>query len=306
MLPALPVLLTVVVSAATSLEPPVDPSIESSSRPSSEAPLSKAVPLKTELHDLRHDFWVDGAVTATATGGWLLSEFAFKRQLAPALCRWCDRRGEIDTLNGFDAWGRQARWVDPTPAGRASDVTGMALVPLTVLGTEAFLAFRQDAASALPTDLLLILESAALASVFNQTVKFMVGRERPFVHARALTGASQPPDPDDNVSFFSGHASWAFVMTVAAGTVAELRGYEGRGWIWALGLPLSLATGYLRMAADKHYLSDVLIGALSGSLFGVLVPLVIHGRTGHEATSQGDFEARLTATPGGLALVGTF
>ncbi|MDB4987793.1 MAG: hypothetical protein JWN04_2971, partial [Myxococcaceae bacterium] len=42
--------------------------------------------------------------------------------------------------------------------------------------------------------------------------------------------------------------------------------------IWALGVPLAALTGYLRLAADKHYFTDVLTGALVGSAVGFLVP----------------------------------
>ena len=38
--------------------------------------------------------------------------------------------------------------------------------------------------------------------------------------------------------------------------------------IWISALGLASATGYLRMAADKHYFSDVLTGAVVGSLVG--------------------------------------
>ena len=37
-------------------------------------------------------------------------------------------------------------------------------------------------------------------------------------------------------------------------------------WISALGL--ASATGYFRIAADKHYFSDVFVGAIVGSLIG--------------------------------------
>ena len=37
-------------------------------------------------------------------------------------------------------------------------------------------------------------------------------------------------------------------------------------WISALGLASS--TGYFRIAADKHYFSDVFVGAIVGSLVG--------------------------------------
>jgi len=288
MLPALPVLLAVTLSTAPT--PPV---------------LSE-LPKPEGIYELKHDFWGDGAVTAVAGTGWLLSEVAFKRQFAPTECRWCEQTGSTDTLNGFDAWGRGMRWENTATAAKLSDLTGMVLMPLTMVGGEAYLALKNRAASELPTDYLIILESTALAGLFNQAVKFAVARERPYAHFAALAGTSMTASPDDNVSFFSGHTNLAFVLTVATGTVAELRGYEGRWVIWAVGLPLSVATAYLRVAADKHYLTDVLVGALSGSAFGFLVPTVFHGRGAWKPISRSDFEAQLTAGPGGLAVVGKF
>ena len=38
--------------------------------------------------------------------------------------------------------------------------------------------------------------------------------------------------------------------------------------IWISALGLASATGYFRIAADKHYFSDVFVGAIVGSLIG--------------------------------------
>ena len=63
---------------------------------------------------------------------------------------------------------------------------------------------------------------------------------------------------------------------------------------WAAGLPLAALTGYLRIAADRHYLSDVLVGAGAGTLFGTLVPRLLHS-PGAAATPQQRGPARLPA-----------
>ncbi len=66
-------------------------------------------------------------------------------------------------------------------------------------------------------------------------------------------------------------------LSKASGTPrASLRGYRGAPYVWALGVPLALLSGYLRIAADRHYTSDVLLGAALGSLFGGLVPWLLH------------------------------
>jgi membrane-associated phospholipid phosphatase len=62
------------------------------------------------------------------------------------------------------------------------------------------------------------------------------------------------PDGSDQLSFYSEHT--AFAASALGGPRL------------ALVLPLTLSTGYLRIAADKHYLTDTLVGALVGGLVG--------------------------------------
>jgi membrane-associated phospholipid phosphatase len=68
-------------------------------------------------------------------------------------------------------------------------------------------------------------------------------------------------------------------MAVSSGTIASLRGYRGAPWVWGSGLLLASTIGYLRIAADKHYLSDVLVGASVGSLVGFAVPFFFHRKS---------------------------
>jgi membrane-associated phospholipid phosphatase len=273
-------------------------------------PVESEMPKQKGVYLLKHNGWLDGSLTVAGAGAWVLSETVFKHSLAPQVCQWCDRAPDgVDTLNSLDAWGRGARWSleGQRTADTLSTVSGLVLMPVAALGLDALLATRMGAVSEVPVDSLIIVESMVAASVITQTVKFVAGRERPFVHVLPPEQKSLTEKPDDNnVSFFSGHTEVAFALTVAAGTVAELRGYEGRWIIWAVGLPLSVLTGYLRMGADKHYLTDVLTGALAGSVVGFAVPVVFHGREGWKPTEPGGFEARLTAGPGGLAVVGRF
>lgn len=77
---------------------------------------------------------------------------------------------------------------------------------------------------------------AATYAVSN-VVKRLVGRER--------------PDGSNNHSFPSGH-TWLAAMN--------------SGWRVEFGVPLTVGVGYLRMAAGKHYLTDVLVGAGAGVL----------------------------------------
>lgn len=71
-------------------------------------------------------------------------------------------------------------------------------------------------------------------------------------------GIETRPDSADNASFPSGHTAEAFVS-------AEFLRLEYRGRIhWsvlALGYGVGVGTAYLRMAHNKHWLSDVVAGA---------------------------------------------
>ena len=48
--------------------------------------------------------------------------------------------------------------------------------------------------------------------------------------------------------------------------------------IWASTLSLATVTGYLRIAADKHYFTDVLVGAIIGSTVGHIAFEKLHRR----------------------------
>jgi membrane-associated phospholipid phosphatase len=57
--------------------------------------------------------------------------------------------------------------------------------------------------------------------------------------------------------------------------VAHLRGYRSEPLVWLVGLTSASATGYLRIAADRHYLTDVIGGAVLGAAAGLTVPLLM-------------------------------
>jgi membrane-associated phospholipid phosphatase len=128
-------------------------------------------------------------------------------------------------------------------------------------------------------DAVILVETVAVQAALNQLVKFAVGRERPFVHILPAGEKRLTPAPsDNNLSFYSGHSSLAFSLAVGAGTIAHLRGYRSEPVIWAVGLPLAAGAAYLRMAADKHYATDVIVGSIVGAALGVAVPSLFHGR----------------------------
>ncbi|MCY1034371.1 phosphatase PAP2 family protein [Corallococcus sp. BB11-1] len=277
------------------------------------APLSRTSaqePASDTPHALRFNWTRDGILTGAAGALWISSETVFKDDLAPARCRWCDRAPDgTDTLNRLDRWGRGIAGSSAESRKRAdtwSNIIGFAGLPLGLLGAQ-YVAGHATGASGeyFAQDATIMIETAVLASVANQAVKFAVGRERPFVHVLSDADKGLTAHPtDNNLSFYSGHTNLAFSLAVSAGTVAALRGYKHQALVWGVGLPLAASVGLLRMGADKHYLSDVLTGAVIGSAFGVAVPLLLHGRT-HDAPSASGRASSLSLNPSfGRQMVG--
>ncbi len=220
--------------------------------------------------ELRYDLALDLSVTAVAGGAWIGSEL-LQAQIAPSSCRWCD-------VDGLDSAVRDAaRWSNTSAADTASGVTGFVVAPLFAFGADALAAVHDGRGSRVGVDALTIAEATVLAMDVNQAVKLAVARERPFVHALSAAAKASTSQPsENNLSFFSGHTTEAFALATAAGTVATLRGYTWAPLVWAVGMPVAAATGYLRIAADKHYLTDVLTGAIVGGAFGFGVPFLFH------------------------------
>lgn len=262
-------------------------------------------------HALHVDWTRDGVIVGAGAVLWLGSELVLKTQLAPSTCRVCERAADGTSLvNPVDQWGRGM--ADPSAEGRArasrwSDVTLAVTAPVSVLGPWLLGSSSGAPAAYLAEDALIITQALVFSAVLNQGVKFAVGRERPFVHVLPEEQKLLTNHPEDNnLSFYSGHASSTFALAVAAGTVAELRGYPNRGWVWGVGLPLAASTALLRMAADKHYVSDVVVGALVGSAFGVAVPLLLHGRQAPAGSSAATLRVSPGPGVGGLMISGQF
>lgn len=231
---------------------------------------------------LRVNRAVDVPVAVGGVVTWLGSE-ALKPSLAAEPCRWC-------ASNAFDEDVRsRLKWDDIDAGDRASNVTAFLLAPLAAIGMDALSAAHDGRRANVQDDVLVIVEATVLAANLNQIVKFTVGRERPFVHAMTDEEKSRTRHPsDNNTSFYSGHTNLAFVLAVSSGTVATMREYRWAPWVWVVGLGLAGTTGFLRIAGDRHYASDVLTGAAVASVIGYAIPRYLHDdATSSAVTIQG-------------------
>jgi membrane-associated phospholipid phosphatase len=103
----------------------------------------------------------------------------------------------------------------------------------------------------------------------------VTNRTRPF----AYNGSRDIPfevrsEVEARRAFPSGHTSNAFGAAVFLSSVyAKLYpGSSATPWIWAGSLTLASATGYMRYRGGKHFPSDIISGAILGSLIGWGVP----------------------------------
>ncbi len=95
-----------------------------------------------------------------------------------------------------------------------------------------------------------LIEAQIIRAVMTKLIKVSVGRERP-----------NGRDDRFSSSFPSGHASGTFAL---ASTVDYMYGHK-------IGIPLYLFaafSSYSRLSEDKHFLSDVLFGAVLGTVIG--------------------------------------
>jgi membrane-associated phospholipid phosphatase len=245
------------------------------------ARVSVAPPVRAQAAgELRVSLPVDLSITAGATAVWIASD-AFKSDLAPLACRWCG-------ANGLDTAVRdQLRWT--TNAGVAvtlSNGGAYVVAPLVSAGILAVSAAQHGGARQMGVDLLITAQAVALAADLNQLVKYTVGRQRPYAHAGVPNPDTRQGADDANLSFYSAHTSVTFSLAFAAGTVARLRGYRWAPVIFIAGASIGALTAYLRIAADQHYLTDVVAGASIGSAVGIAVPYFFHRpRSGAGATA---------------------
>jgi membrane-associated phospholipid phosphatase len=238
---------------------------------------------------------------------WWITSDLLKTALVPEKCRWCYRAEDgTDLLNPYDGWMRSTVvWKNTAAADTASTIVVFFVEPGVTMGLTALSAAYDQALGGFPLDALLIAEATILAGDVNQLAKFAFARERPFVHflPRAPIGIREltASPSDDNLSFFSGHTTLGFALATSAGMISTLRGYRLAPLVWGTGLTTAVTVGYLRIAADMHYFSDVMTAAVVGSVIGIGVPLLFHSPVSSDAST-----ASATGQPLELAVPGAF
>ena len=162
------------------------------------------------------------------------------------------------------------RWENVETAAIFSDILLYSLVfgaiaspPLSDLSVE----------TPLPEASMVATEALSTTWMLSQIFNHLVERERPDSYFDL--------GDESYDAFFSGHTSVSF----AAVTQLTLFSYElewfndeTRWLVPTVGYSLAGLTGYLRVAADRHWFSDVLVGAVVGTTVSYLVYFIRSGR----------------------------
>jgi membrane-associated phospholipid phosphatase len=226
--------------------------------------------------------------------------------------------------NGFDESARSAlRLRSSTARDTARDISD---VLLTVSITYPFFVdalaaayLKHNSPDVAAQMVQMDLEALAATAFLSSMVSNLTGRERPYGRLCPTDPALQNFDCSSTGryrSFFSGHSSTTFA---SAGVVCSHHMHFnlfGGGAPDALACVTSLlaagTTASLRVLADQHYLSDILVGSAVGAAMGFGLPWLLHYRTsgsilpGSDRAHPGPVTWTLAPGPMGGTLFGTF
>jgi len=184
-------------------------------------------------------------------------EFIFKEDLAPQKAKWSEP-------NAFDTFFRDdLKWDtgNQETAALFSDILLKGLIIPSAFWSSYNSGYKYSSYVLMQTQVV------AATGILTHATKFIFGRQRPYAYYK--TGG--PEFPQTNLSFFSGHSSISYAMVTSAAYLLETAHPDHSGLIWSSGLFLASATSYLRIAADRHYMSDVLTGLVIGSALGYFI-----------------------------------
>ena len=123
------------------------------------------------------------------------------------------------------------------------------------------------------TDLSLVLQATTWNGFFTELARWIVQRPRPFVYTHPL---ERGKDPAHYTSFYSGHTSF----TAASSFILFLIFWRRKAPAWMQVLAflsteaLVISVAYFRILAGRHFLTDVLAGAMAGSLVAYFAFLI--------------------------------
>lgn len=180
----------------------------------------------------------------------------------------CARAPEACTAEKVNPVDRISLGLESSPADGYSYFTqnfagGFALVTATAWNLAS--ASGPAAWINVAADTAILLQTVAWNGVFTELSHFITQRPRPFVYQDPKVRGTEPAH---YTSFYSGHTS--FVAAAIFGLLFCLIRRGAPKWLLILsasaGQSLILSTAIFRIFAGRHFVTDVLAGALAGAL----------------------------------------
>lgn len=139
---------------------------------------------------------------------------------------------------------------------------GMPLIP----------ALSIDSGKQAGKDMLIYAESVLFTQGLTFLSKALVKRPRPYAYGTAQI-QNRRIDKRTAQSFFSGHTSAAFNGAVVSAMLYRHHHPDSKAVkpLWIAGLTIAAATGVFRVLSGEHFPTDVLAGALTGSVVGYVM-----------------------------------
>ncbi|MGB9663667.1 MAG: phosphatase PAP2 family protein [Ignavibacteria bacterium] len=173
----------------------------------------------------------------------------------------------VNDINSFD---RSAVNYYSKNLSVVSDVLMITSVSLPV----SFILMK-EAKSELKSIGILYLETLTLTYGITNLTKNIFQRFRPYAYNQSVN-FSEKLDLDTKKSFFSGHTSISFASAVFFSTVFSELGSDEKMkiFVWISSLSIATSTGLLRYFSGKHFPTDIIAGAIVGSLIGYTIPKI--------------------------------
>ena len=184
--------------------------------------------------------------------------------------------------------------LDRLAIGNHSDVAELAsnvTVGAAVVAPLAFELMDVELGVPLVEDLTVYAEALTVNGALVTIAKNIAQRPMPIVYAGLAPDLVK--SPAGYRSFYSGHEATAVTALMVASTTYTLR-HGDTWWPWLVTAGVGLTVAVEKIAAGRHFPSDIAVGALAGVVVGWGIP-ALHKRVG--------LDLSLASTPDGTGAV---
>jgi membrane-associated phospholipid phosphatase len=233
----------------------------------STAPSSSAPVARRRIYQV--PWAVDLPVIGVSAAGWALGQFWLPTLITPSCPCSSDHVLPID---------RVALHRNDSGIALTSDIALFSLIALPLALDALDVGLSHGTATEYLEDATVIAETIVVSGALDQIAKVAFVRPRPLLYDLAA-GSPELRVGDNYLSFYSSHTSTAFAATLAYAWTLWRRHPRSAAAPIAFTLAGLLGTGegVLRVAAGKHFPTDVITGALAGTLVGLGIPW-LHSR----------------------------